>query len=111
MNKAVPAIVLIVAISVLLGGCRRLGPDPADPGLVASEALAATDEVPRSWGPLVAVTTTAGYSENFAQLWFEEPETGTIRVVYFHFRDRKLDPRVEVIPRSGADSPRAGGSP
>lgn len=92
-----------VALALLvLSSCEPLG--RLDPGAVevAAEQLVDRDAIPAHYGRLVGVTTTAGYRENFAQLWFEEEETGTIRVVYFHFRDRVLDPRVEVIPRRPA---------
>lgn len=92
-----------VALALLaLASCEPLG--RLDPGAVevAAERLVERDAIPAHYGRLVGVTTTAGYRENFAQLWFEEEDTGTVRVVYFHFRDRVLDPRVELIPRRPA---------
>lgn len=98
---------LTSVFALLAVSCAPLGPPPEERHEVGSEILVARDAIPRSFGRLVGVTTTSGYRENFAQLYFEDESTGTIRIVYFHFRDRVLDPRVEVIERSGSDAPRA----
>lgn len=104
---------VLLVLLVTAGGCERLHPPADAPGLTGREALATVNAVPAAYGRLVGVTTTEGYRESFAQLWFEEERTGTIRVVYYHFRDRRLDPKVDVIRRgqSPAAMPAAEDSP
>lgn len=91
---------LFVLVLLTLGsGCEPIGRSAAAPESVVTERLADPSELPASFGRLVDVTTTPGYREDFAQLWFVD-EAGTLRIVYYHFRDRALDPRVDVIRRA-----------
>ena len=96
-------LVMALAALTLVGlgvGCEPIDRSSAAPVSIVSERLPDPASLPAEYGRLVDVTTTPGYREDFAQLWFVDDE-GTIRCVYYHFRDRALDQRVDVIPRAG----------
>ena len=90
----------VLALVGLGVGCEPIDRSSTAPDSIVSERLPDPASVPAEYGRLFDVTTTPGYREDFAQLWFVDDE-GTIRCVYYHFRDRALDPRVDVIPRAG----------
>jgi len=99
-------IVLLLAVTLLVA-CEPLNTPPPDTPVLGSDRIAADGTIPAAFGRLVGVTTTEGYRESYAQLWFED-DAGTIRIVYVHVDDRRLDPSVDVIRRGAAMPPAAG---
>ena len=103
----VPALLIVG----LCAGCEPMGQGPVTSDAVQTERLVDIGALPSEFGHLIDVTTTPGYREDFAQLWFENEEEGTIRIVYYHFRDRALDPRVDVIRRDARPQPAVEDTP
>ncbi|RMF71433.1 MAG: hypothetical protein D6738_13855 [Acidobacteria bacterium] len=93
------AFFLLAAAAALLVACEPLEAPPPEAFPLARERMETGGEIPEEFGELVGVTTTAGYRESYAQLWFEDTE-GTIRIVYVHIDDRRIDPSVDLIRRS-----------
>jgi hypothetical protein len=102
-RRSLVSLFLILPLVALGSGCEPIDRSGAAPQSVAAERLPGATELPAEYGRLIDVTTTPGYREDFAQLWFVD-DAGTLRIVYYHFRDRALDPRVDVIRRAAAHS-------
>ena len=71
---------------------------PGEGGRVAVQDLPGTDVVPLEWGALVAVTAMPEASAS--ALWFQD-DAGTVRMVTFDHKTRKLWPKAQLLRRDG----------
>ncbi len=99
MNRI--ALVILALGAGLLASCEPLVVPPPDTFPLAREHMATENAIPAEYGRLVAVTTTAGDRQSYAQLWFEDAN-GTIRIAYVLIDDRRVAPDVDVIARRAA---------
>lgn len=95
-----PALAVLV-LAVLAAGCEPIRPPGKVDTPLKRVVMPSDQEIPRDFGRFIGATTSEHWP-GWGQLYFEEPETGLIRVVFVSFTDRTLERKVIVIPRGAA---------
>lgn len=91
-------VLAVLVLAVFAVGCEPIRPPGKVDTPLKRVVMPTEKEIPRDFGRFVG-STTSEHWPGWGQLYFEEPETGTIRVVFVSFTDRTLERKVIVIPR------------
>ncbi|UCF04845.1 MAG: hypothetical protein JSV33_13105 [bacterium] len=90
-------VLFVISMCICIVSCQKLEDVHQTEQTLEKLAIEFRDAIPTEFGRLVGVTSNGEFG-NWAQLWFEKPDT-TIIVVYVNFIDGNINPNVLVIPR------------
>jgi hypothetical protein len=87
----------IVAISLVIVSCKKVGQPPSPTGPLTYETVKFTDAIPQDYGPLISVTQNP-QTPGWVGLWFQR-SNGNITAVFVNIDQGKIYERALTIPR------------
>jgi len=97
MAKKLIIALCILAISLVIVSCKKLGQPPRLTGPLTYETVKFTDAIPQDYGQLISVTQNPRAPE-WVGLWFQR-SNGNITVVFVNIDQGKISERALTIPR------------
>ncbi len=87
----------ILAMSLVIVSCKKLGQPTNPTGPLTYETVKFTDAIPQDYGPLISITQNPQAPE-WVGLWFQR-SNGSITVVFVNTIQGKIYEKALTIPR------------